>query len=459
MKKKGNARPTKTTSFIQTSTIVLIAFFSSFLSRALDTLGAPSTINFLHFATVPIAVVVALSSTKVKSSNQRTSIELLLLSILLFLGVILISALINDAGIINMLLSFLLWTEPFGLLLAILCLPTTGIIVNRLRTWITYAFFAHTLLAFFQHYVLHYYRLSGAQDNIQGIFYRSGAGHVVGASVALTFGLYYAFTAKTSPLWLRLGVVAATFWHMILADAKQVLLSMFVGGALLLLFKLNDLSKALQYIALGAIVCMFFCWGIENLSAFSAFKTWMRPEIYGADGEATLLKSATFRIVPQFYQSPLNWIFGLGPGHSVDRLGGWMIREYWNLLGPLGATTHQASIDVWLAVIESWLGDQSSMFSPLFGWAALWGDFGFVGLASYLFICFITYTRICLSDISKFMALTIFAVGWVFSQMQEPSYMMSMSMLIGLNWHEHISQRQHKQQPTEYNLQKRLSGA
>lgn len=431
----ANSIKKKKKTFVNSSLIVLAAFFSAFFSRLLDTFGAPSAINFAHFATVPFAFVITLTRTKIKNRNQKESVYIILFLLLLFLSVILTSAMLNSAGMINAILVFLLWAEPFLLLVSILCLPTSQKILKRLQKWVTYSFFFHTLLAFVQHYIFQLHHLSGAQDNIQGVFYRSGAGHVVGASVALTFAIYYVVTASKNPLWLRWLFLLAAFWHMLLADAKQVLLSLLVGATLLLMTKFKNTLEAVKYIVVGAVICGALLWCIQNLEAFRAFNTWMRPEIYGSDGEATLLKSAAFRIIPTFYESSLNWFFGLGPGHSVDRMGGWMLDDYWHLLGPLGATIHPASKGVWRAVGESWLGNQSSMFSPLFGWASLWGDLGFIGLCTYVYMGVTVYKRICVSDLSKFMLFSVFAVGFVFSQMQEPGYMLSVSMLIGLDWH------------------------
>jgi hypothetical protein len=114
-----------------------------------------------------------------------------------------------------------------------------------------------------------------------------------------------------------------------------------------------------------------------------------------------------------------------------------MLGKYSDLLGPLGSTIHPASAAVWKAVAESWLGDQSSMFSPLFGWAAIWGDLGWLGLISFLYIWFVVWRRLCFDDVSKFLALTPLVSGFIFTQMEEPGYMIYVAAIIGLRWHEH----------------------
>lgn len=426
----------KNRGYVKSSILIIAALFSALLSRLLDTMGFPSTINFLHFITIPFVFLITLSKTKTREREQLNNVLVLITLLSLFFSIILISSILNKAGAINGVLAFLLWGEPFLLLISILCLPNRDEVFSKIRKCITYAMFFHTFLAFVQHYLLRLYRLGGAADNIQGIFYRSGAGHVVGASIALTFGIYFLVSAKHVALHFRILFLLAAFWHMVLADAKQVLLSLIIGGILLLITKFKNITEALKYLAIAIVLGLVLAWCIENLDAFRAFKTWIRPEIYGSDGEATLLKSASFRLIPTFYESPLNWLFGLGPGHTVDRLGGWMLPQYSSLLKPLGATIHPASQEIWFAVGSSWLGDQSSMFSPLFGWAALWGDFGFIGLISYLAIGIFIYAKICVDDISKLMLFSVFAVGWVFSQMQEPGYMLTIAALVGLNWHE-----------------------
>ncbi|MDY7023576.1 MAG: hypothetical protein SWJ54_19865, partial [Cyanobacteriota bacterium] len=199
-----------------------------------------------------------------------------------------------------------------------------------------------------------------------------------------------------------------------------------------------------KYIAGGVVFAYVFFWAVENFEALRGFKTWMRPEIYGPEGEATLLKTATFRIVPTFYDSVLHPWLGLGPGHTVGRLGGWMLGQYDSLLRPLGSTRHIASIEVWRAVGASWLGDQSSMFSPLFGWAGIWGDLGWLGLISFLYIWWVVWRRLCFDDVSKFLALTPMVFGLIFTQMEEPGYMLYVGSIIALRWQEHHCKKQNR---------------
>jgi hypothetical protein len=425
----------KKQGFVTNSTLAMLAFCSGFLSRCLSALKFPSIINLAHLIVIPIVFIIVLLKTRTKDRKQIEIVKKILVALVLFLIIVIASALVNDAGIINGVMGFLLLTEPFMIMLTIISIPMTIERTEWFRRWIVRFCLFHTFLAFFQNYALKLYLQEGLEDNIQGIFYRSGAGHVVGASVALTFGIYYFLTAKTA-LWIRFAVMFATLWHMLLADAKQVLACLVFAGGLLVLTKVKDVRKLISYIIIFVIVFTGFYWCVENVAAFTSFKTWMRPEIYGPEGEATLLKMATFRIVPTYFSSPLSWWLGLGPGHTVGRLGGWMLENYWQLLGPLGATRSPASAAVWAAVSRSWLGDQSSFFSPLFGWAGIWGDYGPIGLAVYIYLAALVWRYVCIDDFCKYLMLCVFSFGLVFSQMEEPGYMLFIAILIALRWHE-----------------------
>lgn len=427
----------KNKGYIQLSHLLMFGFCLVFYSRVLTLLKFPSIINLLHLGLIPYICVFIVLKTRTKSKSQIAVSKALILGLALLLTTMIASALLNSAGIINIVVDFILLGEPFMMLLAFVSIPMSATKIAQLRSLLIYSGFINTLFAFIQRYVFNLQVRPGLSDNIKGVFIAQGAGHVIGASVALTFGLFYFITAKTVPIWMRAVVVLATVWHMLLADAKQVLLSFLVGGSLLLLTKLKNAGEALKYLSATLVIAIVILWCIQNVPAFHAFNTWIRPEIYGPEGEATKLKLAAIRIVPSYYHSFLNSWLGLGPGHTVGRLGGWMLREYNDLLAPLGSTVHPASNAVWQATAQSWLGNQSSIFSPLFGWAGIWGDLGFVGLGAYLYLWFLVWRYICVDDFSKFLVLCVFAFGLVFSQMEEPGYMLFVVSLIGLRWQEH----------------------
>jgi hypothetical protein len=302
--------------------------------------------------------------------------------------------------------------------------------------WILQAALINMLFAYIQKYVFRMDKLIGLEDNVKGIFIGQGAGHVLGGSVAMTFAVYYFVTAKDKPLWFRIVIALCCFNHILISDTKQVLLAFIAGYVILYLVNVKDIRKTLMYLIIGTLCLSIFLWAIYNIEALKPYTVWIRPELYGADGEATRLKFATFRLVPQHFHSPLNWLFGLGPGHTVGRLGGWMLETYWSLLAPLGATMNPVSKEIWQAVAASWLGDQSSLFSPLFGWAGIWGDLGYLGLGTYFYMAFLVWKYVCVTDLSKYLMLTVFVFGLIFSQLEEPGYTLFVASMIGLNWQE-----------------------
>lgn len=428
----------KKKGLIPLTTLVLFSFSSAFFPRLLLLIKFPSIVTLLYLVIIPAVTVFVLGKTKVKSRVQINAIQQLFLALAIFFGVNLASALLNNAGIINACLNFLFFCEPFLFLAALIGLVITPERLEKIRTFIIFSSFTNLILALIQGVI----NRTGNPDYVKGVFIEGGAGHVLGASVSLTFGIYYFVAAQNRPLWFRGGVVLATLIHMNMADAKQALLVFLFAGVLLLFLKLKDIVQAIKYLSLAGIFGSIFYWATQNIPALDGFNTWMRPEIYGPQGEATLLKTATFRLVPTFYHSPLNSWLGLGPGHTVGRLGGWMLDKYADLLAPLGSTIHPASAAVWRAVGMSWLGDQSSMFSPLFGWAAIWGDLGWLGLISFLCIWFVVWHKLCFDDVSKFLMLTPLVFGLIFTQMEEPGYMIYLVAIIGLRWLERQNLKQ-----------------
>jgi hypothetical protein len=422
------------------STLLLIAFATAFFPRIIDTMGAPSTINFLHFAVVPVASGIVLLKTRVRDRQQIASVQALVTSLTVLFGIMLASALLNNAGLINVVMNFLLLAEAFVFLAAIVSISPSPESLQRFRKWLLGFIAVHVALAFSQNVLINAGLLSIGtltnEDGMQGVFFLSNAGHVVGAFVSMGFGLYYFLSAKSVPIWIRTAVFAATFTQMLLADAKQVLMVFLAAWIPLILTRIKNPVKTLQYVILAALMFYAVYWFIYNVDVpvAAAFRGWIRPEIYGPNGDATVLKTGPFRILPTFYESSLNWFLGLGPGHTIGRLGGWMIQDYGNLLNPLGATARPYGEAIW----KTWRGNylDSSFFSPLWGFAGIWGDLGFLGLAGYLGVLYVIWQRFCLDDFSRFIVSTIIVNGFIFTQLEEPGYMISMATLIGLRWHE-----------------------
>lgn len=442
---------TKQKGFLSSSTLLLLAFASAFFPRILEAVGAPSPVNFLHFMVLPAACGFILSNSHSRSRRQIAIVKSIIFGLLVLFVIATASALLNNAGLINVFLGLMILSEPFILLAALLSIPFVQSTLNRLRGWIIGFGAVHVALAFMQKVGLDTGLLKHSvmtiEDNMQGVFYLSSGGHVVGASASLVFGLYYYVSAKSAPLWARVSVLVAVMGQILFADAKQVILVALLAWALLIISKTTDIRATLQYVIAAVLVGYVLYWCIYNVEIFSPYKTWIRPEIYGPNGDATVLKTGPLRIIPAHYTSVLNWFLGLGPGHTIGRIGGWMIRDYSSFLGPLGATTNPVSEEVW----ATWNGYylDSSFFSPFWGWAGVWGDLGFLGLAIYISLWGIVWVKICKDDMSRFLVLNVIVNGFIFTLMEEPGFVLTSVILVGLRWHELTIQEKAEKQRIE----------
>jgi hypothetical protein len=436
------AIPKRKRGYISSTDLVLIALATAFFPRMLMLVKFPSIINFLHFAVVPLAFGVALLKSRSKDVRQIEVARKVLFALLLVLTMGFASAFFNDAGIVNVVLHFLLFNEPWLLLLAIICIPMSATSLDRFRTCVLGFGFTNLILALIQKFVLRWDapgrdpcpNLDGV-DTIMGVFVCQGAGVIVSASVSLALAAHFLIAAKR-PLWLRSLVMLGCFLQIVEADAKQVLIVGGVALALLSLTNVQDIKKAILSIIGVVVGVQAFWWAMFQFPFLSGFRGWIRPDIYGPDGEATRFKLFGVHAVLDQMQSPLQWLIGLGPGHTIDRLGMVMLREYSGLLQPLGSTRTLVADQVWLNMSNSWLANGSTMFSPFFGWASLWGDLGLLGLMAYCYLYFLIWRYLCPDDLSRFQVLSLVVVGWIQAGLQEPGFTLFLACLIGLRWQE-----------------------
>ena len=431
-------------SYVKNSNLIILAFASVFFPRIIETAGAPSLINFVHFPLVILTTAIAFITSQTKDKRQIAIAQMLLIGLFMLFSTMTISAFLNQAGIINLLLDFLMLGEPYLLLLAIICIPISSTIIKRLKTYLIIFSLINLFSAFVQRFLL----LSGImeppgnmtlEDAVQGVFFYSGAGNYVSATISIIVALYCFINFKKAPILLRCAGLLLAFIQLIISDSKQVLIALVVALIILSAIKSTELTKLITY-ALGTLIVLaIFYWCIQNLDSFSAFKNWTgRLELYGPNGEGTQVKLSAIGIIASHCESPLNLFFGLGPGHTVSRLGGWIIPEKWDLLSPLGATIHPASREVWRTMYASWVARESTMFSPLFGWVGIWGDLGLFGLAAYCYLGHIVWRYLCINDVSRFLLLNAAVFGLIFSQMEEPGYMLSVAFIIGIIYQESL---------------------
>jgi hypothetical protein len=433
----------KKRSYLDNTNLILIALASAFFPRLLTLVKIPSLINFFHFAVVPFAFGVALLTSRSNNTEQLKILKKILFALLLLLTVEFASALLNNAGVINVVLHFLMFNEPAMLLLAIVAIPMSAEKIHRFRKYVLGVGFFNLILALIQRFVLRWdirgrspcSNLDGV-DTITGVFTCQGAGVIVSAAVSLALVVHLLVAEKKYPLWLRIICVIGCFLQIVLADAKQVLIVGGVAFGLMSFSNIKDIKKTILLIITTVIAFKVFWWAMMNFEFLGAFAGWVRPDIYGPDGEATKLKMSGIKVISEYMNSPLKHLLGLGPGHTIDRLGMVMLKDYASLLNPLGATRTYISDLVWIQVGKSWLAEGSTMFSPFFSWASIWGDLGLLGLSAYFYLYFLIWHHIANDDLSKFQMLSVFVVGFIQSGVQEPGFMLYVACLVGLRWQQ-----------------------
>ncbi|MBD2296498.1 hypothetical protein H6G06_24225 [Anabaena sphaerica FACHB-251] len=440
----------KTQVFIDNTTLIIFAFCTVFYSRIFCSItNAPSILNLAHFVVVPFVLVVVLLTTRTKDQKQIAIAYSFLFGLFILLVVVLASALWNHAGFINAIVTFMMLGEPFMFLLAISCIPMSAKSITRMKKWLIWSAVINFLLAAIQKPLIDSGKLYAdglnGTDGCGGVFFVSGAGNYISASVSVAFALYFFTNEKTVPLWMRITVILAAFWQILFSDSKQLLLAYLIAWGSLILLNFQDLSQTIKLLIATFIFGYGFLWCVQNLEAFAGFLAWARPELYGQDGEAWYAKFYSVRSILSHYQSSLNWLFGLGPGHTVSRLGVWFLKDYWSILRPLGATTSPIGIEGMEFVNSFWLCYSSSLFSPIFGWAGIWGDIGILGVGAYLFLCSLVWQHFGLDDSLKVSLLAVIVLGFIFTQMEEPGFMLSLAYILGLSWQKQRLRKQTKQ--------------
>ncbi len=403
------------------STLVLLVLSSAFFPRIITAMGGPAIINFLHFLLVLILSYLMLSKIQNPISKK------ILIGLLVLFGLTLTSALINNAGVINVILDFLLLAEPFLLLVAIVGPRISQTSIKQFRLWLMLFSFVHLILIYYQFFVIRSYN----PDDVKGVFLEQGAGHHVGGAVALATAIYFFMTYKSLSIWIRAFVAMAFMADIVFSDSKQVLVAFLFSLAVLLTTKFTSFRKTLLYFVLTIITV-----GFVYLAAHTFFPSSLR--FWGTSGKfinGLEVKFSVFPIIISYYSSPLNWLFGLGPGHTIGRLG-WLIPDYIEYLQPLGVTSFPATQAILYINSTNPLTNTltgSSMFALSFSWAGVWGDLGLLGLGAYLYLWYFVW-HLCSDDLSKFFLITILVKGGIFSWMEEPGYVLFMISLIGIQW-------------------------
>jgi hypothetical protein len=180
-------------------------------------------------------------------------------------------------------------------------------------------------------------------DRVQGTFIGMGAGHHVLGALALFGALWLVQSFALRPRWLKWPLAALLASLVVLSDSKQPILAVFLAFIVLRARKVRSAAHAVK---LAGQVVLLLAGIYAVLRRFGTHGYFHEiPTVV----QGFINKFTVFSILVENFHSWTNWIFGVGPGHGVSRMGGWLIDHYWDVLEPLGATRTDVAQQAWRA--------------------------------------------------------------------------------------------------------------
>jgi glycosyltransferase involved in cell wall biosynthesis len=397
--------------------LAIVALVMAMFPRVLTAIGAPAVLNFLHF---PVTLgAVCLVTARIRNPNTMRILSGLYCLLILMLW----SAFTNDAGIVNAAMHFALLAEPFLLLVLLTHEPWAPSRIRLLRRTVLGIASIHAGMAYFQFLVL---GLGG--DDVKGMFLAQGAGHHVAGAVALSAAAYLMFALPAVPRAVRVTLCSALAAIVVMSDSKQVIAVFLASLAVLSLVQARA-ARVLRFLSFTAVACGGLL--IAAQTFFPALKSWSSPEYIQA---GLRQKASVLPLLISHFESPLNWLLGMGPGHTGGRLGE-LIPVYHAYLEPLGVTTSPITAEIRRVRDANWLSSVqtgSSMWSPFFSWGSVFGDLGLLGVGALVALWLLVW-RSCVRDqLSRFFVLNVLFFGATFSWFEEPGYMMFLAALVAL---------------------------
>ncbi len=413
---------------IKISNLILLVLAASFFPRIFTALGAPKIIDFFHFPCVILLYLMALPPSASKE------LRLLNLGIFFLFIAILISALANYAGIPNIILDFLLLSEPFLFFYAMVSSKWSQKSIRRFKIALSFFVSIHVVIAYFQWFVL-----GLSADDVEGVFLKMGAGSHIAGAVSMAAGIYVLFAARHIVYVQRWVIFIALFFVVVFSDSKQVIVAFLTTVPLLILVEKVNVRFWFK-IALGIVGSVAGLFLVAK-TVFPALFIYLSLEKLE---KGFSQKFTVFSVIGEHFNSLICWLFGLGPGHTISRLG-WLMTDYANWLKPLGATSTGITSLILFLNNSNYLSNPttgSSVFSLMFSWAGLWGDLGLVGAVVYVCLWILVMKLFCVTTLDRFYVLSILIFGLIFAWLEEPNFMLFMVSLIGLSWQEHNMEMQ-----------------
>ena len=407
---------------------VSAAVLAAVLSRWFVAIGfVPPVMNFLHFPLALGAAFVAATRGTPRSPVARFigvgSVALLFLSF--------ISWAFNGGEFLQPLLNWLVFLEPFLIVYALVRMPCSLSQDKFLWKLLLTISFVQFPLALWQAITL------GLDDFVQGTFVDMGNGaHVVGAVtligilVCAAKGLS-ATALKRRLTWLLGGVLL--FIVPVLADAKQVIVA-FLPALMLIMSIFMQLRWtrfviAFSIFASGVLGILSYYQPLQVLTNWPLISSGILGKV-----EASAI------VVSKISDNPGGWLFGLGPANSVSRVALMGMEDYIKPNSPvsiLGLSAAPTTHEIMAMTSSNWLFASSSVWSGASSWLGLVGDLGLAGLGLYLWMSWKLWQHLkgrhnWKVGVAKAVLVMAGILGAVYSWLEEPGFMLSAALVIGL---------------------------
>jgi hypothetical protein len=413
---------------LRASSWAFAALAAAGLSRVLVYCGASAFLNFVHFPLVLGAVAAAFMQAKPSRLARSLTVSLTALLAFSFL-----SWALNGGELLRPVLAWLVFAEPFLLVLALTKAPPEPRAATRLWILVFGIAFLQLPLGILEWIVISH----GDPDRVQGTFLNQGAGAHVAGAVALV-GVLAAITRAVSAR-SRLGrqgfiaLAMAMFLLPILSDAKQVIIC-FIPAALIALVSSGSLRLTRLVVPL-----LMICLGL--IAAFRFYKPLQQIGDQGKIEEGLRTKLDSARLIADgVLRTPGGWLAGVGPGNSVSRIAlltsGAEVMET-SPVARLGLKTAPLTREILEANAANYLSNNSSVWTGVSSWVGLAGDLGLLGLTLYLILNAKLWFALGRSSswaapAAKGAMVMAALLGFVFSWLEEPGFTLMAGLLIGL---------------------------
>jgi hypothetical protein len=405
------------------------ALGATLLARILSTAGlVPGIVNFADFGFVYLgllAVIVrhplALPWPPLARRLGRALAGLLLVTWMAWL--------LHPLDLARPLVTFLLWAQPFVLVLLLLLDPPSVRQRRLLLAWFGILALAQLPFAIYQATTL------GIGDAVEGTLLGTGAGAHVMAGVAALAGLALLAWGYHHSLGRGLLASAAAIPFLIvlpiLGDAKQVIFAL-PAAAIVLALSARGLLGRVGTMApmLGAIIVL-----LVAVPAGAIALDFLQGASEGRSG-----KFASARVViDEMGPSLSNWALGLGPANGVSRAAFMTTPLFLDADSPVALLgLRPATLPARAQAEAIRVASGSSFNSPTSSALGVFGDVGVVGALTFgwVLLC------VCLPLVSsrRYWLAQAALAGWAlsaplaftFDWWEQPPFMLSLAVLTGL---------------------------